>query len=310
MHAHSDARADVNLGAAPVARRSLGRLIRDYATLTKPSIVLLLLITTVPAMVLANGGWPSTWLVIATLIGGMLASGGAAAVNMYIDRDIDAIMSRTRSRPVPRGAVPARHALIFGLAQGIASGIWLALTVNVISAVLAIAAFLFYTVVYSLYLKRTTVHNTVLGGAAGAAPPLIGWTAVTGHIGLSGVMLFLIVFYWQPPHFWALALGLADDYRAAGIPMMPVVVGERETKRQIVLYAILTVAVTLIFGAVAGLNLLYLAVATLGGIGFVWYALRIYRSPGTAGTRAMFRYSTSYLALLFASMVMDRLLLG
>ncbi len=302
--------SEANVVASPIARRSTGALLRDYFTLTKPSIILLLLITTVPAMVLAESGWPSTWLVIATLIGGMLAAGGAGAVNMYIDRDIDAIMRRTRNRPIPRGAIPARHALIFGIAQGVASGIWLALTVNLLSAALAVAAFLFYTVVYTLYLKRTTVHNTVLGGAAGAAPPLIGWTAVTGHIGLQGVLLFLLVFYWQPPHFWALALGLADDYRAASIPMMPTVVGERETKRQIILYAILTAALSLIFGAVARLGVLYLVVAIAGGAGFIWYAVRIYRSPGTGGTRAMFRYSTSYLALLFAAMVLDRLLLG
>jgi len=303
---HSQAK----LGAAAQPGRPLAALARDYVTLTKPSIILLLLITTVPAMVLATGGWPSSWLVAATLIGGVLAAGGAGAVNMYIDREVDAIMRRTRSRPIPRGSVEPRHALVFGVAMGAASGVWLALTVNLISATLAVGAFLFYTLVYSAYLKRTTVHNTVLGGAAGALPPLIGWTAATGSVGLEGVLLFLIVFYWQPPHFWALALALVDDYRAAGIPMLPVVRGERETKRQIVLYAILTAALSLIFGAVAGLNLLYLAVALAGGVGFVAFAVRVYRAPGVTATGAMFRYSTSYLAMLFASMVADRLLLG
>lgn len=302
--------SEAEFGARQAVGRTLGSLARDYFTLTKPSIILLLLITTVPAMVLAQGSWPSTWLVIATLIGGMLAAGGAGAVNMYIDRDIDAIMQRTRSRPIPRGSITPHQALGFGIAQAVAAGVWLAVTVNLLSAALAIAAFLFYTLVYSAYLKRTTVHNTVLGGAAGAMPPLIGWTAVTGSIGLEGALLFLIVFYWQPPHFWALALGLADDYRAANIPMMPVVLGEHETKRQIVLYSIMTAALTLVFGVVAALGLLYLAVAAAGGAGFVWYAIRLYRVPGIGGTRAMFRYSTSYLALLFAAMVADRLLLG
>ena len=302
--------SEAGLGARGAAGRRPGALARDYFTLTKPSIILLLLITTVPAMVLAEGGWPSTWLVIATLIGGVLAAGGAGAVNMYIDRDIDAIMQRTRSRPIPRGSITARQALVFGIAQAVASGVWLAATVNLVSAALAIAAFLFYTLVYSAYLKRTTVHNTVLGGAAGAIPPLIGWTAVTGSISLEGALLFLIVFYWQPPHFWALALGLADDYRAANVPMMPVVLGEHETKRQIVLYSVMTAAVSLIFGVVAELGALYLAVALAGGAGFVWFAVHVYRAPGVGGTRAMFRYSTSYLALLFAAMVADRLLIG
>jgi heme o synthase len=289
--------------------RSWAGVARDYFELTKPSIILLLLITTVPAMVLAQGGWPSTWLVLATLAGGMLAAGGAGAVNMYIDRDIDAVMSRTRTRPIPAGRVPPRAALAFGLALGAASGPWLWVTVNPLSAALAVGAFLFYAFGYS-YLKRTTVHNTVLGGAAGAAPPLIGWTAVTGEFGLQGVLLFLLVFYWQPPHFWALALALADDYRAARIPMLPVVHGERETKRQIVLYAILTAALSVIFGAVARMELLYFAVAIAGGVGFVYYAVRLYRAPGIEGTRALFRYSTLYLAVLFLSMVADRLLLG
>jgi protoheme IX farnesyltransferase len=282
---------------------------RDYLVLTKPSIILLLLITTVPAMVLAEGGWPSTGLVLATLVGGLLAAGGAGAVNMYIDRDIDALMHRTRTRPIPRGTVSPRAALLFGLTLGAASGPWLWVTVNATSALLAVAAFLFYAFGYA-YLKRTTVHNTVLGGAAGAAPPLIGWTAVTGEVGLQGVLLFLLVFYWQPAHFWALALALVEDYRAAGIPMLPVIHGEGETKRQIVLYSILTAALSVIFGAVAQMGLLYFGVALLGGAGFILYAVRLARAPGADGTRALFRYSTSYLAVLFLSMVADRLLLG
>jgi protoheme IX farnesyltransferase len=288
--------------------RTIGAIARDYLVLIKPSIILLLLITTIPAMVLATDDWPDGWLVTATLIGGILAAGGAGAVNMYIDREIDDVMVRTRSRPIPSGRVPAHHAAIVGWTMGIASGFWLAATVNVLSAALAVGAFLFYVVVYSMWLKRTTVHNTVLGGVAGAAPPLIGWAAVTGEVGWTGVLLFLVVFAWQPPHFWALALVLADDYRDAKIPMLPAVRGEEETKRQTLLWAVLTLAVTLALGITAELNVLYFAVAVVGGVGFVYVAWRLYKTPGIEAAPAMFRYSTSYLALLFAAMAIDRLL--
>ena len=289
------------------ARRPWIALARDYFTLTKPSIILLLLITTVPAMMLAARGWPGLWPVAATLAGGVLAAGGAGAVNMYLDRDIDAVMVRTRSRPIPRGTIPPRHAAIFGYTLGIASGPWLLLTVNALAAALALGAFAFYVFAYSVYLKRHTVHNTVLGGVAGAMPPLIGWAAVTNRLDVEGLLLFFIVFYWQPPHFWALALALERDYRSANIPMMPVVLGERETKRQLVFYAILTWAVTMMFGAAAQMGAIYFAVAILGGAGFMWSAIRIALGRGAEGTRAMFRYSTLYLAVLFATMVVDRL---
>ena len=292
------------------ARPSYGQMARDYFTLTKPSIILLLLITTVPAMVLAHEGWPGWSLVLATLFGGILAAGGAGAVNMYIDREIDAIMVRTRKRPIPSGRVKAEHALIFGLALGMASWPWLLITVNAISAALAVGAFLFYVGAYSLYLKRKTVHNTVLGGVAGAMPPLIGWAAVTGNVGVEGLLLFFIVFFWQPPHFWALALGLAKDYESARIPMMPVVLGEHETKRQTVLYSVLTFMVTLIFGAASAMGWLYFTVATLGGAGFVWVAVLLARGEGNSAAKPMFRYSTIYLALLFLAMVVDRLVLS
>jgi len=293
-----------------VTGRSVGAVARDYIVLLKPSIILLLLITTVPAMVLATADWPDGWLVAATLIGGFLAAGGAGAVNMYIDRDIDDLMVRTRSRPIPGGRIPPHHAAIIGWTMGVASGFWLAFTVNVLSAVLAVGAFLFYVVIYSMWLKRTTVHNTVLGGVAGAAPPLIGWAAVTGSIEWTGVLLFLVVFAWQPPHFWALALLLADDYRDAKIPMLPAVRSEEETKRQTLLWAVLTVAVTLALGITARLGALYFAVAIVGGIGFVVVAWRLYRTPGVVAAPSMFRYSTSYLALLFGSMAVDKLLFG
>jgi protoheme IX farnesyltransferase len=229
---------------------------------------------------------------------------------MAYDADIDAIMERTRTRPVPAGRVPARHAAIFGYVLGLGSGVWLLLTVNVISAALAVGAFVFYAVIYSMYLKRRTVHNTVLGGVAGAMPPLIGWTAVTGTITVEGLLLFFIVFYWQPPHFWVLAIALADDYRRAGIPMMPVVLGERQTKIQTTLYTVLTWAVTLIFGVVMELSALYFAVALIGGAGFLLAGWRVFRSPGATEARQMFRYSTLYLAALFASMVADQALFG
>jgi heme o synthase len=289
---------------------SWGQVLRDYFTLTKPSIILLLLITTVPAMFLAADGWPGGLLILATLLGGMMAAGGAGAVNMYIDRDIDAVMLRTQRRPIPAGRIPARHALIFGLVLGVGSGPWLWLTVNATAALLAIGAFLFYVVAYSLYLKRRTVHNTVLGGVAGAAPPLIGWAAVTDTVTLEGLLLFFIVFFWQPPHFWALALRLEQDYRSAHIPMMPVVLGERETKRQTVLFAVLTFMITLIFGAVTTMSWLYFAVALVGGLGFVRVAIVMARGAGTEGTLGMFRYSTSYLGLLFIAMVLDNAIFG
>jgi len=286
------------------------QLLRDYFTLTKPSIMLLLLITTVPAMVLAADGWPGTRLVLATLVGGMLAAGGAGAVNIWIDRDIVGLMKRTQNRPIPSGRIPAHHAAIFGFILGLSSGPWLYFTANGLAALLALGAFAFYVAVYSLYLKRKTVHNTVLGGVAGAMPPLIGWAAVTDSVTVEGLLLFFIVFYWQPPHFWALALALEEDYREAGIPMMPVVLGERVTKMQTVAYALLTLCVTLMFGSAAALGALYFVVAIVGGLGFTWFSIRMYRGAGLAGTRGMFRYSTLYLAVLFAAMVLDRALLG
>ncbi|MQC17491.1 MAG: protoheme IX farnesyltransferase [Chloroflexi bacterium] len=289
---------------------ALVQTLRDYFVLTKPSIMLLLLITTLPAMVIANGGWPGLGPVVATLLGGIMAAGGAGAVNMYIDRDIDAVMLRTRKRPIPAGRIPARHALVFGTTLGIASGPWLWLTVNEASALLAIGAFVFYVGPYTLYLKRRTVHNTVIGGFAGALPPLIGWAAITNSVTVEGILLFAIVFFWQPPHFWALAIRLEEDYRSAGIPMMPVVLGERETRRQTVLYSVATVMVTLLFGAVATLGWIYFAVAVLGGLAFVGAGLAMYHGRGLEGTAVMFRFSTLYLAALFLAMVADTLILG
>lgn len=196
---------------------------RAYIALTKPNIIWLLLVTTVPAMAVANDGWPSTWLVAATLLGEMLTAGGANAINQYADRDIDARMERTRGRPSPSGAVPARHALLLGIVLAALGTAWLVLTVNGVAAALALAAVVWYAAVYSYLLKRSTSQNIVIGGLAGAMLPLIGWAAVTGDVSAASILLFLIVVSWTPPHFWALSLLLADDYRAAGVPMLPVV---------------------------------------------------------------------------------------
>ena len=285
-------------------------VVRGYVALTKPTIIVLLLITTIPAMVLASGGWPDVRLVLATLLGGFLSAGGAAAINQFADRDIDGVMQRTRHRPIPSGVVPPMHALWFGIALGIASVLWLAWQVNVVSAALAAAAIAMYAGVYTYGLKRTTVQNIVIGGAAGAAPPVIGWAAVTGTINVEALLLFLIVFYWTPPHFWALSLRLEEDYRAAGVPMGPVVWGVAETKRQIVLYSVLLVAVTIAFGAVAQLSWLYFGTAVIGGAWFIALAIRLRRHHGPDQALPLFFFSMVYLAALFASMMADELLLG
>ena len=296
--------------AASAPARPLRETARAYLALTKPRIIWLLLVTTVPAMVLAAEGWPPPGLVAATLAGGALAAAGANAINQVADRDIDELMRRTRRRPLPAGRVEPARALWFGLALGAAAAAWLTLTVNLLAAALALGALGFYVLVYSCYLKRATAQNIVLGGAAGAAPPLIGWAAVTGGIGVEAVFLFLIVFYWTPPHFWALALVYADDYERAGVPMLPVVRGEGETKRQIVLYALMLAALTLAFTAVAGLSLIYFAAAAAGGAAFVWLAVRLARAPGIEGAMPLFHYSIAYLVLLFGAVAADELALG
>ncbi len=299
---------------AAVATATVGggllETLRVYVALTKPKIIWLLLVTTVPAMIVAEGGWPSTQLVVATLIGGSLAAGGANAINQFAERDIDARMRRTRDRPLPAGRVAPRNVAIFGVVLGVLSAVWLAALVNALAAALAVGALVFYAVVYTYYLKRSTVQNIVIGGAAGAAPPLIGWAAVTGTVEVEALLLFLVVFCWTPPHFWALALLTTDDYRAAGVPMLPVVRGEEETKRQILLYSLLVVAVTIICGAAVDLGAIYFAVALASGAAFIWFAFRLKRGEGIEGARPLFRYSILYLALLFGAMAADRLMLG
>jgi protoheme IX farnesyltransferase len=260
-------------------------------------------------MVLAQRGVPSPWLMVAVVLGGSLAAGGANTINMYIDRDIDDLMRRTRHRPLPRHAVLPERALAFGIALSVASFIWLTVTVNLLSALLAASAIGFYVFVYTLWLKRSTPQNIVIGGAAGCVPVLVAWAAVTGTVQVPALILFAIVFYWTPPHFWALALRYRGDYAAASVPMLPVVRGEAETARQIVIYTILLVVVSLLLFPAARMGLIYLAAAVVLGAGFIWYALRVLRdtTDGRAAIR-LFRFSITYLTLLFAAVALDSLL--
>jgi protoheme IX farnesyltransferase len=279
-----------------------------YLNLMKPHVTVLLLGTTLAAMVVAAGTFPPLPLVLATLVGGALAAGSANAINCYWDRDIDAVMSRTRARTLPSGRVPETHALAFGLALGIASFGLLASAVNLLSAILAAAAIVFYVGVYTMWLKRSTAQNIVIGGAAGAAPVLIGWAAVTGGVGLPAIWMFLIIFLWTPPHFWALSLVLKQDYARANVPMLPVVMGERETHKQIVAYTLLLFAATLVLFATQAMGYLYLAAALLLGTGLLVLAVLLARRKTLRSARTLFWFSNYYLALIFAAMVIDRVL--
>jgi protoheme IX farnesyltransferase len=279
--------------------------------LTKPRIIEMLLVTTLPSMVLAWRGVDGmdplrfAWLAVATLIGGTLAAGAANAVNCYLDRDIDELMVRTRRRPLPAHEVSPQDALAFGLVLTVVSFAWLTFTTNLVAAFLALLAIGFYVVVYTLLLKRSTPQNIVLGGAAGALPPVIGWTAVTGDIALPALLLFAIVFYWTPPHFWALALRIRGDYAAASVPMLPVTHGVQETTRQIALYTVLMVALTLVFFAVAQMGLVFLAGAlVLGGL-FLVHAVAMARDGTDARAVRLYRYSITYLAALFGLIILD-----
>ncbi|MDQ3492210.1 MAG: heme o synthase [Chloroflexota bacterium] len=276
-----------------------------YVALTKPRIIELLLVTTVPAMVLAARGIPPLDLVFWTLLGGTLAAGSANAINCYLDRDIDLLMSRTRKRPLPAHRVAPEDALVFGLALGVVAFAVLAFLVNLVAAFLTLLAIGFYVVVYTMLLKRNTHQNIVLGGAAGALPPVIGWSAVTGDIGLPSLVLFAIVFYWTPPHFWALSMNLAKDYEAAKVPMLPVTHGVRETTRQIGLYSVLMVALTLIFFAVAERGFIYLAGALLLGGIFLFQVFAMWRDGTDKRAMRVYRYSITYLSALFALLVVD-----
>lgn len=279
------------------------RLVADYVALTKPKVQSLLLLTTVAAMEIA--GRPSLRLIALTCLGGYLSAGGAGAVNHWFDRDIDARMRRTASRPIPSGRVSPGAALAFGLGLSALSFVELSLTVNVLAASLALAGFLGYVLVYTMWLKRSTPQNIVIGGAAGAIPPLVGWAATRGSLDASALYLFAIVFYWTPPHFWALSLLMKDEYARVGIPMMPVVRGEAETRRQIVLYSLLLVAVSALPFAAGMLGAAYLLAAVLLGAGFTALAVTLWRRADRRSALRLYLCSLAYLALLFAAMVAD-----
>ena len=290
------------------ARTSLRAHIGAYVALTKPRIIELLLVTTVPTMVVAERGMPSLWLMVATVIGGTLAAGGANAINMYVDRDIDAIMKRTKNRPLVTGAIKEpRNALVFAVVLEIVAFAWMWAFVNLISAVLGVAACLFYVFIYTLWLKRTSKSNIVIGGAAGAAPVLIGWTAVTGQLAWAPVVLFAVMFYWTPPHFWALAIRYKDDYSAAHVPMLPSVVSLKTTATRILIYTLVLWALTLLFSWVGGMGVIYLASAVVLGAVFTGMSIKLLRSLDTGDAMRLFAYSITYITLLFGAMAVDQL---
>jgi protoheme IX farnesyltransferase len=279
----------------------------DYVALTKPRVISLLLVTTLATMFVADSS-PGIGVILATMLGGYLAAGGAGAINHYIERDIDARMQRTSRRPLPAGRIEARAALRFGIALGVLSFALFALAVNTTAAFLALAGLLGYVFVYTVWLKPLTSQNIVIGGAAGAVPPLVGWAAASGHLDASAFYLFAIVFYWTPPHFWALALLIKDDYARTGIPMLPVVDGEAETRRQILLYGWLLLAITALPLAGGLFGAIYAVAAGVLDAFFLGLCLRLHRRADRASAAILFHYSLAYLALLFTAMAIDRVL--
>ena len=295
------------VGTVALEAPGLRQYVRDYIALTKPRVISLLLVTALAAMIVAAHGWPATDLVFAIMVGGYLAAGGANAVNMWFDRDIDAQMYRTRQRPIPAGRVPARNALVFGIVLNVLAFVVIAGRANLLAAGLTMAATLFYVLVYTMILKRSTPQNIVIGGAAGAFPPLIGWAAVNGSLDLTALYMFAIVFFWTPPHFWALALRLEGDYGRANVPMLPQVHGRKETARQMLMYSIVLVAISMLLGF-RGFGLAYfLGAASLGGI-LVGLCVATLRESANRWARRTFTFSLLYLALLFGAMVLDSIL--
>ena len=276
-----------------------------YVALTKPRIIELLLVTTIPTMFVAEGGVPSLWLMTATVVGGTLAAGGANAVNMVVDRDIDGLMERTMNRPLVRGVMTARAALVFAVVIEVVAFVWLFATVNLLSAVLAVSATFFYVFVYTLWLKRTSTQNIVIGGAAGAVPVLVGWSAVTGTLDWAPVVLFLVIFFWTPPHFWALAIKYRDDYSTAEVPMLPSVASLGETVRKMALYTVALVGLTILFSPVAGMGWIYLASAVVLGLAFGILVELVRRDPGERTAMRLFSWSITYVTLLFTAMVVN-----
>jgi protoheme IX farnesyltransferase len=293
----------LNAGIDGGSVSSVKRIAADYFELTKPKVQSLLLLTTVASMLVA--GSPSIGLILLTCLGGYLSAGGAGAVNHWYDRDIDLMMERTADRPVASGRISPRAALTFGLVLVTLAVIELSVFVNPLSAALSFSGFLGYTLMYTFWLKRSTPQNIVLGGAAGAVPPLVGWAAVTGEITLAPIYLFAIVFYWTPPHFWALSLLMKDEYAKVGVPMMPVVRGEDETRRQIVLYTVLLITLTLLPVAGGLFGVIYLVSAIILDAIFLGFAVALQRQATRPAALRLYLYSLGYLALLFAAMVVD-----
>jgi protoheme IX farnesyltransferase len=285
-------------------------VIRSYLELTKVKIVLLLLFTTITAMFIAADGVPAITILIPTLIGGALAPAGSGAINQYLDRDLDGRMARTARRPIPSGRIEPMNALVYGTLLITTGVVILGVWVNWLAAGLALAGSLYYVVLYTMLLKRNTAVNIVIGGGAGAIPVLVGWAAVTGQLNIEAWLLFAIVFYWTPPHSWALALLVNTDYARAGVPMMPVAHGEDATRRQIIVYSVLLVAVSLAPVLVNGmLGTIYLATAALLGVGMLWMVVKLLRVATKAAARSAYKYSTAYLAFLFLAMIVDKALL-
>ena len=293
------------------AKKEIGvvrQTIANYVDLMKPHVTVLLLGVTAASMAIANQGLPPLVLLIPTLLGGAMAAGSANCINCYIDRDIDLIMGRTQRRSLPSGRVEPQQALVFGIALGIGAFIIFVAFVNLLSAVLACSAILFYVFVYTIGLKRTSTQNIVIGGAAGAVPVLVGWAAITNNLSLPAIWLFAIIFFWTPPHFWALSLLIQKDYEKAGIPMLPVVKGEAETRRQILLYSVIVLAVTLVLFAMGAMGYFYLVGSVVLGGGLIYLAIRLWRDQSKKWARTLFWYSNMYLAAIFAIMVLDRVI--
>jgi protoheme IX farnesyltransferase len=289
------------------ARAPITARLRGFVALTKPRIIELLLITTVPTMIVAEQGLPSVWLMVATVVGGAFAAGGAYAINMYVDRDIDAVMRRTRNRPLVTGVLHPHEALAFAVGLEVVAFVWLWAFVNLLSAVLAVAACLFYVFVYTLWLKRSSKSNIVIGGAAGAAPVLIGWSAVTDSLAWAPVLLFAIIFFWTPPHFWALAIRYKDDYAAADVPMLPSVATLHATSVRILAYTVWLWLLTLAFVAVGDMGWIYGVAAVVLGAVFTAYAVQLLRTGSTAVAMRLFTWSITYVTLLFGAMAADQL---
>ena len=285
---------------------TLRQRIAGYIALTKPRIIELLLITTVPTQIVAARGMPSGWLIFNTVLGGSLAAGGANAINMYVDRDIDKVMKRTQGRPLVTGVMTPRAALVFAIAVEVVAFVWLWYWVNLLSAVLGVSACLFYVFIYTLWLKRTSTHNIVIGGAAGAAPVLIGWSSVTNSLDWAPLVLFALMFYWTPPHFWALAIKYKDDYASVDVPMLPSVASLRTTASRILVYTVILWALSILFSPVAEMGAVYLVSAVVLGGAFTAMAVKLWLDPTTKRAMQVFTYSITYITLLFGAMAIDQ----